>query len=73
MLKYSKKKIDSICYTDTVFRNIFLLRRLNLNNLYIYIKNEYVENVIKYGMKLSEFADKFLKISGTEKAGITAY
>lgn len=44
-----------------------------MNNLYIYIKNAYVENVIKYGMKLSEFADKFLKISGTEKAGITAY
>lgn len=44
-----------------------------MNNLYVYIKNDNIENVIKYGMKLSDYADKFLFISGNEKAGITAY
>ena len=44
-----------------------------MNNLYIYIKNAYVENVIKYGMKLSEFANKILNINDSTKHGIEAY
>ncbi|MDD3303365.1 MAG: hypothetical protein PHP54_00395 [Clostridia bacterium] len=44
-----------------------------MNCLYVYTKNTNIDNVTKYGMKLSEFADKFLFISGNEKAGITAF
>lgn len=41
--------------------------------LYIYVQNKYLDDVIKYGMKLSEFSNKLLKISDIQKAGITAF
>lgn len=41
--------------------------------IYVYVENNKIDDVIKYGMKLSEFADKVLSISKTNKSGITAY
>ncbi len=41
--------------------------------LYIYVKNIDIENVIKYGIKLSEFANKVINLQNTHKYGITAY
>ena len=43
-----------------------------MSYLYIYVENEKVENALKYGMKLSEYANKIITL-GTEKRGITAY
>lgn len=43
-------------------------------NLFIYVENTKLENIMKYGMKLSEFSNKVLKIKdGTTKNGIIAY
>lgn len=45
-----------------------------MENLYIYIENKKLENVIKYGIKLSEFSNKVLKVSNTQtKSGIIAF
>lgn len=41
--------------------------------LYVYVENNNIEKVVKYGMKLSEFANKILNISNLQKSGITAY
>lgn len=41
--------------------------------LYIFIDNNKLDDVIKYGMKLSEFSNKLLTISKTQKYGITAF
>ena len=40
--------------------------------LYLFIENEKINDAVKYGMKLSEYANKILKTS-TEKKGIAAY
>ena len=45
-----------------------------MENLYIYIETDKLSDVIKYGMKLSEFSNKILNISETNtKSGITAF
>lgn len=45
-----------------------------MENLYIYIENNMLENVVKYGIKLSEFSNKILNISNDQKkSGIIAY
>ena len=44
-----------------------------MENLYIYVENEKVENCLKYGMKLSEYANKIIAFNNIEKKGITAY
>ena len=45
-----------------------------MKNLYVYIENNKLDDVIKYGIKLSEFSNKILKISNTQtKSGIIAY
>lgn len=41
--------------------------------LYIFVQNKHLENVIKYGMKLSEFSNKLLTLSDVQKCGITAF
>lgn len=41
--------------------------------IYIYVKNSKIDDVIKYGMKLSEFSNKTISISDSKKSGITAY
>lgn len=40
--------------------------------LYLYIENSKVNDVIKYGMKLSEFANKVINLN-TDKKGIISY
>ena len=44
-----------------------------MENLYIYIENENVDFILKYGMKLSEYVNKILLVKDQEKKGITAY
>lgn len=44
-----------------------------MENLFIYIKIEKVNDAIKYGLKLSEYADKVISVGDSEKAGITAF
>lgn len=44
-----------------------------MDNLYVYIKNSQIDNIIKYGIKLSEYANKVISYSNTKKSGITAY
>lgn len=45
-----------------------------MKNLYIYIEKTKLDDVIKYGIKLSEFSNKVLNISENQtKAGIIAY
>lgn len=44
-----------------------------MKNLYIFILQKNIESILKYGIKLSEYADKILKFSNFEKAGITAF
>ena len=41
--------------------------------LFIYIENTKLDEVLKYGMKLSEFSNKILIIGDTTKNGIIAY
>ena len=42
--------------------------------IYLYIKNELVEECLKYGMKLSEFSNKVLTTSdNSTKSGIVAF
>ena len=45
-----------------------------MKNLYIYIEKTKLDDVIKYGIKLSEFSNKVLNISENQtKTGIIAY
>ncbi len=44
-----------------------------MDNLFIYVKNENLENISRYGMKLSEYANKIINILDSTKRGITAY
>ena len=44
-----------------------------MKNIYIYVKKSEYENCIKYGIKLSEFADIVIDIDSSLKKGITAY
>ncbi len=44
-----------------------------MENLYIYIENEKVDFILKYGIKLSEYANKILTVKEQEKRGVTAY
>lgn len=45
-----------------------------MDNLYVYIDNNKLDDVLKYGMKLSEFSNKVLNISENQsKTGIIAY
>ncbi len=44
-----------------------------LKNLYIYIKNSELDNILKYGIKLSEYANKVIIYSNTQKSGILSY
>lgn len=45
-----------------------------MKSLYIYIENTKLDNVIKYGIKLSEFSNKILNISKDQiKSGIIGY
>ena len=44
-----------------------------MKNLYMYIKNENIEDILKYGIKLSEYSNKVLDYSGTKKSGIISY
>ena len=41
--------------------------------LYIYIKNEEADDILKYGIKLSEHANKILNYSNIQKSGILSY
>lgn len=43
-----------------------------LRYLYIYIENDKVNDIVKYGMKLSEYANKILETT-REKKGIVSY
>lgn len=45
-----------------------------MDNLFVYVKIENLENVLKYGMKLSEYSNKVLNISDNQnKTGIIAF
>ncbi|MDO4282132.1 MAG: hypothetical protein Q4D02_00705 [Clostridia bacterium] len=44
-----------------------------MENLFIYVENEKAQDCLKYGMKLSEYANKIIEINNIEKKGITAY
>lgn len=44
-----------------------------MENLFIYVENEKAEDCLKYGIKLSEYADKIIAFNNIEKKGITAY
>lgn len=44
-----------------------------LENLYIYIENNKIDDILKYGIKLSEFSNKSIKINNSFKVGINAY
>ena len=45
-----------------------------MDNLYVYVENNKLDDVLKYGMKLSEFSNKVLNISDNQKkTGIMAY
>mgnify|MGYP005780192525 CR=1 FL=1 len=44
-----------------------------MENLFIYVENEKVENCLKYGIKLSEFANKIISYNQIEKRGIIAF
>ena len=44
-----------------------------LENIFVYVEKNKTENVLKYGMKLSEFANKILNINDSTKHGIEAY
>ncbi len=44
-----------------------------MRNLYIYLENKNLENVLKYGIKLSEFSNKSIDINNSNKVGIIAY
>jgi len=44
-----------------------------LNNVFLYVKKDEYENYLKYGIKLSEFADTVLDIDSTSRKGILAY
>lgn len=45
-----------------------------MNNLFVYVENSKLDDVLKYGMKLSEFSNKVLNISdGQNKTGILAF
>ncbi|MEG0872497.1 MAG: hypothetical protein RSE00_00610 [Clostridia bacterium] len=44
-----------------------------MNNLYLYIENTKINEAVKYGMKLSEYANKCLAIADIEKNSIIAY
>ena len=46
---------------------------MTLNNLYLYVKANECEDVLKYGIKLSEYCNRVFKLANTEKKGITAY
>lgn len=44
-----------------------------MENLFIYVENEKAEDCLKYGMKLSEYANKIIAFNNIEKKGILAY
>lgn len=44
-----------------------------MESLYVYVKNEFVDEILKYGMKLSENANKVLSFCDTTKRGIIGY
>ncbi|MEG2311029.1 MAG: hypothetical protein RSB76_03475 [Clostridia bacterium] len=44
-----------------------------MKNLYVYVENDKIVNAVKYGMKLSIYANKVLSISNTDKKGIIGY
>lgn len=44
-----------------------------MENLFIYVENEKTEDCLKYGIKLSEYANKIIEFNNIEKKGITAY
>lgn len=44
-----------------------------MNYVYLYVEKNVANDCIKYGMKLSEFADKIILIENIKKRGITAY
>lgn len=47
--------------------------RNKIRNIYLYIKKEEVLNLVKYGIKLSEYANATFKTSSITKKGIIAY
>ena len=44
-----------------------------MKNLYLFVPNENVDNYIKYGIKLSQNANKVVTYERTEKKGIISY
>lgn len=44
-----------------------------MENLYIYVQREKIDYISKYGMKLSEYANKVLSIKDLQKRGILAF
>ena len=44
-----------------------------MNKIYIYVENTYKEDCIKYGIKLSEHANKIIKYNKREKRGIKGF
>ena len=44
-----------------------------MQDLYIYINKNDVDTCLKYGIKLSEYSNKILKLQNMEKRGILAF
>lgn len=44
-----------------------------MKTLYLYVSTNMIDEYVKYGIKLSEHANKVLNIKKTDKKGITAY
>ena len=44
-----------------------------MQDLYIYINKSNVDTCLKYGIKLSEYSNKILKLQNIEKRGIHAF
>lgn len=44
-----------------------------MNNIYLYVEKNRKEDCLKYGIKLSEYADKIIHLSGYPRKGIMAF
>ncbi len=44
-----------------------------IQNVYVYIEKDLIDDCCKYGMKLSSFCNLTFKIKGVNKKGILAY
>ena len=44
-----------------------------MKNVFLYVKKDEYENYLKYGIKLSEYADTIIDLESSEKKGIISY